>query len=395
MNPRNALLVPVLIALAAAAAEARGGVEAMLRRASKAEVVEAAEIYGKVVPMIRSNLYAEKRVAKTIEDLLEKAERTGPVELQKALAAMLAGMDHERSGAYVSAHALAREALITATRHGEFGAVPVAARVLTTYARGRQRGLAAKMMADYADGLLTLTSEDRTPETTAKGVEKLEVAFAVCVEQKWMEMATVVGTELAAAHLAAKKPGLARAVLERAATVRIGSYVDRETLILWDAAVERRLADAPPEALAPMERVREQLKRTKPADGGAGGAGEPGADAGEDPTTELGKAWRRLRRNGSVVRAKRGSISLTVELAYPREKQEETVQHRVGCRFKRFGDVALAIHGMAVALEQVNRKAPADGLPGGGPVRSRFKAWTLLAKGETWAFCKDGQVRIR
>jgi hypothetical protein len=394
-----ASIAVIVIGLTPSLADARGGAEAMLREASKLEGVEAAAIYGRVVPMIRGNLYAEKRVADAIEKLLEKADRSGQAgaaHLQKVLAALLVGMDHARSGAYISAHALAREALITATRYGEFEAVPVASKVLTKYSRGRSRGLAAKMMADYGAGLSALTAAEKTPETTAAGIKRLDAALTVCVKQKWYEMATTIATELAVAHLAEKQPDLARDALARAATAGVGSYPERDILLKWDGAAKRRLKDAPVETLAPISKALAGLKgMSAAAAGGAGGAGAPGLDAGEDPATDLGKAWRRLKKKGAVVTVKRGSISLTIQLAYLKAKPEETWQHRTGCRFKRIGDVVLAFHGMAVALEKITLKQPEDGVPGNSSVRNRWKPWTLLAKGETWTFGKDGQVLVR
>ena len=122
--------------------------------------------------------------------------------------------------------------------------------------------------------------------------------------------------------------------------------------------------------------------------------GGAGADAGEDTTTELGAAWPRLRKSSPVVTVKRESDALTIHLSYTKQP-DETWRHRSGCRFKRSGDLVLAFHGMAVAFESLELSEPRLGLPGGSPVRSRWKAWTLLAKGETWVFGKDGQVQVR
>lgn len=384
---------------AATSADARESAAAMLRRAAKLEGVEAAQLLGKATRIVHKagDLQVEKRAAEAIADLLGKAGRSnepGAAGSQDLLVVVLSEMDAQHSGAYVSAHALAREALITATRSGGFGAVPVAAKVLKTYAKGRHRGLSAKMMDDYAAGLAVLIEPDRDEKATAGALKRLDAALSVCVEQKWYEMATVIGTELAAAHLAVEQPDLAKDALARAASASAGPTLDPQVIHAWDSAVRLRLDGASDEVLAPFLEVRDLLRGMGAMPGGAGGAGAPGLAAGEDPTTELAAAWRKLKRGSPVVTVKRGGTDLTIHLAYV-DKSDESGEYQAGTRFQRIGDVVLVFHGQAVALEDLEFKLPRNGLPGSSPVRSRWKAWTLLAEGETWSVSKKGRVSVR
>ena len=109
----GALAAIVLAAsLSASSATAKGNLDGLLEQAAKLEGEAAAKALGKIVPGTKGDLAAERKVADAIERFLEESARAGSAaDLQKSIVAVLSGLDAKRSGAFVSAHALAREVL--------------------------------------------------------------------------------------------------------------------------------------------------------------------------------------------------------------------------------------------------------------------------------------------
>jgi len=182
--------------------------------------------------------------------------------------------------------------------------------------------------------------------------------------------------------------------LERAARANIDAYPDRDVLQKWDVAVKKRLPDAPAEVLEVMKKATASLQRGGAAAGAAGGVGGRGANANEDPTTELGRAWRRMKKTAPILTVKRDATIFDVRLAYTKQGDVKLPQ-KAGARSEKIGNLHVAFHGRSVALLEATLKMPEVGIRGGSSVRYRFCAWTLLAKGEVWSVGKDGAVRVR
>ncbi len=388
-------IVVLLIGLAAPAASAKETVDAMLARASKLEGEAAAKTLGKIARKFQGDLAAEKKIATEIERVLMKADTPdGAVLLSKMLVALMGELDATRSGAYVSAHALAREALITATRSGEFLAVPAAAKVLKTYAKGRNRGLSALSMRIFSQALEAREKADGDRKKLFSAGVNLEVALSHFTDNQWFEMATIAATEVAAVHLATDMPELAVEAIERAAASPVTPSPDQQVVFNWDNTLRRRIPDISPALRAPVKALLAKLQGQGPVSGGRGGKAKPGVGEGEDPATDLGRAWRRMKGRAPILTVRRKETTLVGHLEYVRAK-DPSWPIRVGQRFVEIGDVLVSLHGMAIALEGMDLRKPGSAPGGSSPIRNRFRAWTLLGEDEVWSVGKDGLVRVR
>ncbi len=382
----------VIAAIGPVGAKERAGVDALLVEAAELtgqdKILDAARTYGKAARLAQrhEDLEEEARAGRALGRFL--SEVRPPHSWSEAMSAVIQALDARHAGAYVSAHALAREVLLRSSRTGDRTGVPVAAEALSEFAKGKRRGKAAQALAAYGDGLLLLDTEGADDERRAKVAAALEGALAACVEERWTETACMVGTELAVLRLATGDATGARDALARAAEAveDAGGYPDSQVLILWSNAVRARLADAPEDVLAP------HLEALKPLHGGRSEPGGAGRNAGSDPC-RLGRLWKRFGARKTLVTVARGGSDHVVRLGYVRGHEVER-SFRTGHRYLVVDGIILGFHGHAVTLERIDLSV-VPGASSGGPCRTGLCAWYLLADGETWSLRKDGEVRIQ
>jgi len=324
-------------------------------------------------------------------DELAQAQKRGDlVEIQKivrktrannagALHELMMTLDAGRSRAFVSAHVIARNLLLDATRSGEKKFVGDAAQVIAKHVKGKGVGKCAKAMKYYADGM-TDTDAD-------KALFALSKAHKVFCDEGWVVLAIHTGVEIAARS---QDAAAGAAAIEKLFPLypRDADYNLRQ---VFRALVEARLAGASKEVRAACDKV---LATEKPggsvsAAGGKGGKGGSGGGL-----SKVGNAIGRYPKKKSLVTAKRTRGGFDIREGFDkRYRHTQALKH--GLAFHDDGGVTLGFWGYAVGLGMLDPSG-LNGQPGGssaGP--RRHLAYYFLARGETWGFNKTGVVSIK
>ncbi len=366
--------------------------------AKKGDVLEAAAGFGKAAAAAQSHgdLQSEADVADGLAEFLNRfpplrTRRAAPPTTAGAtsdetkdapdqLAAVLAIMeqlDHGHLGAYVSTQALARFVVESAVRTGEPRGLRAAADALEKQAKIRKSGRGVRTLAVIAATML------EGPEAAP-----LEESFEVCRKAGWGHLAFVVAVETAARHVVKGEADAARQILDSAVKGVVSSAQNEAALrqrvrFLADA----RLRDAPEDVRGVLEPLR-----AGGSVGLAGGAGGAGASGGRS-LSAVGNAWPKLTKSKPFVTVKRSGDTAIVRQSFQKKFSEE-VELDFGEHVQNSGGVALWFCGRDVSLCMVDESGR-NGMPGGSSSKSSWRAWYLLADGETWGVSKSGAVTIK
>ncbi|MCI0342077.1 MAG: hypothetical protein L0216_13200 [Planctomycetales bacterium] len=395
---RIAWLAGLALCGTASPAEAQESVRGLLAEAESQvaakEFLEAAGTYGRAVAIAQSgaDLLAEQEAAEKLEGFLGRAPARPrafpgamvdgkPLLESDLLAAILKPLDPKRSGAFVSAHALALAILLQATADGERGRVPDAARALASHAAARESGRCAKTVALYAEGLEAAGKGDG-----ARAVAALAKALEAFVKHGFADLAVPAGTELAALRLASgDAPGAAAAL--SATAKALDERTDPHVAGIWRRLVASRLKGAPPAVLAPYERAMEPFSKggTVSAAGGAGGRGGDSRNL----VSAIGHALPGWPAEKPLLAVKRAGGGFEVRLAFD-PTHNHTQPFKAGLQWHAHGGVTLGFHGFSVGLRMVDPMGT-RGQPGGSsapppPARAFYR----LAEGEVYNLTRRG-----
>ena len=372
----------------------RSAVDEFLARAERAadEPEKAATFYGQAVAAAQTlkDLLLERKAADALEAWFAKVEprtdvrRSTRPRAREVLAEVMAALDPKRSGAMVSAHALAAEVLADSVALGDGAHVEDAAKVLTAHAGSPKPGAAAAALARWAEGMAAEAHND-----AAKADAALEAAAKTLAANGWLAQAASAATELAALRLAAQDDAKAAQALAIAAAA-VRDDTDAAVIDAWILVAKGRLLGASPAALEPLTKVA-SVKRPAGA-AMKGGRGGNGARGGGGDVSSLGRLWSRLGPDKPVVSVTRDKTGLTIRPTYRTEAV--TLAVRDGQRtWEDEGGVTLLLAGPAVTFAMIDLSG-LEAQPGDVPVPSRVRAFYLLAEGETWTVTKAGTVTV-
>ena len=323
-------------------------------------------------------------------DELAQAQKRGDlVEIQKivrktrannaaALHELMMTLDAGRSRAFVSAHIIARNLLLDATRTGEQKFVGDAARVIAKHVKGKGVGKCAKAVKFYADGM--------TDTDTDKALFALSKAHRVFCDEGWAVLAMHTGVEIATRS---QDAAAGAAAIEKLFPL-FPEDADYNLRQVFRALVEARLAGTSNEVRTACDKV---LATKKPG-GSVSAAGGAGGKGGFVATSKVGKALGRYPKKKSLVTAKRTRGGFDIREGFDkRYRHTQALKH--GLVFHDDGGVTLGFWGYAVGLGMVDPSGR-NGQPGGSSVGpGRHLAYYFLARGETWGFNKTGVVTIK
>jgi hypothetical protein len=303
---------------------------------------------------------------------------------ERAILNLIEVLPADRGQAFVSAHALAGHLLLMATRNQDRRFVEKAAKVLSRYARGRHHGRCAEAMDRYAKGLVALHAGD-----DAKAAKELTAALAVMAEEGWTDLAIHAGTECAATWLRMGEAGRATKAMSDVAGTFEGKKI-ASLVNTWRKLIAARLADAPPEVVAPLEKANEPF-RSGQSVGAAGGAGGRGGHAGM--ISKIGEALPRLPAKKPMLTVARTEEGFVWRQLYDRSF-ERTVKPKPLLHHTEEGGVTLSFFDQAVALCMVDPEGR-RGQPGEGSEPHSLRPFYHLARGETFGVTKQGVVTIK
>jgi hypothetical protein len=290
-------------------------------------------------------------------------------------------LDPKRHGAFVSAHAIASGLLADAASLGDDAQVEESCAVLAAFAGTPKSGRAAASLAQWAEGMRAARAGD-----AAKAESSLDAAARAFAANGWLAQATAAATELAALRWARKAESGTDDALGIAASI-VTADSDAGVVREWIQAVGRRLAGAPPPALASFEKATAPFAGTASA-GAAGGKGGAGGSPGGD-VSELGKIFPKHGADKALAKATRTKDGFVVLTAYRKESSEPQPLGRGERPWDDGGGITLSLAGPSVALRMLDLQGTAGG-PGERTRASRVRALYLLAVGETWAVAKSG-----
>jgi len=388
MGTRALTLVGAILLASTVALSARNSAEGDCRKAaslvSDGKLAKGGEIYGKVLAGLqkKGDLLGEQDAAKS---LLTAYGKNLDTSVTPALAALMAKLDARRSGAFVSAHALAGRLVLAATASGDREHVPAAAKVLKTHARRKNTGVGAAAMAAYGNGLERIAKGEDDA-----GVVALSEAFKVLVGQGWADAAIHAGVELAAAHVRLGKPRAATDTLKGVESL-FPEVGDSQLASTLRKLLARHLPDAGEEVLAPATRAMALHGRGASA-GAAGGRGGRGGVAGGIDQSKVGAAMPRFPKSKPLVTAKRTEIDFEIREGFDPAFSAvmpwtDMVKHHDD------GGVTLSFFRGTVALAMIDPEGT-KGQPGERTFPSPFRAFYYVGKGETWGVTKTGVVTI-
>ena len=311
----------------------------------------------------------------TIQALANKFRARDAASLHKLMLAL----DPSESRAFISAHILARNLLLDATRTGNTKFVADAAKVVAEHAKGGKIGKCARAMKLYADGL-TLEDDDAALNVFSK-------AHDLFCAERWTYLAMHGAVEIASRS---RDEAAAVAAIEalmplypKGADASLG-YVLRDL-------IAARLAEAPKAVRAAADRVYAQNSGPRSVSA-AGGAGAKGGRAGQ--RSKVGEALDRYPRRKALVTVQRTKKGFEMRESFDK-KFRYTQKPKHGLVHKDNGGVTVGFWGSAVGLAMVDatgrRGQPGESSAGPAPHR----AFYFLARKEKWSFDRMGRVTIK
>lgn len=340
------------------------------------------------------SLEAQSDVHELLDDLLADASLPRPASdgettdrrggLQYVLGLCLEELDGGVAGAFVAPSALARGLLYTATISGDSTGVAAAAEVAADFAKARDTGLAADVLADYAAGALLVSRGE-----FAAATDPLGAAFQSAGEHGWSDLRFHAGMELVVARLSAGDEEAATAAMKTVSEHIVPGIPNS----VRNAAIRfrtTRLADAPESVRQPLSDAIEALGGASV--GASGGAGGAGGLAGGG-LAEVGKLLPKLRRKKPLAEVERVEEGFEIRFGWDlRDAVPQPLQD--GYKYASKGGLALGFAGHGVALVMVDPTGK-NGMPGESSELPLDAPLYLLAPGETWSVDKAGVVRIK
>jgi len=326
-----------------------------------------------------NDLLLEQEVAEKLDRPLSRMEPA-------AVAALLKCLDPARSGAFVSAHAIATDLLLAATARADYAQVDAAAAVLAKHEKSPNPGKCPPFVTRYAEGLKALAAKK---EKDAAAV--LDKALDGFVKNGWLDLATSAGTELAAVRLRLGDEAGAAAAIGAVASA-CGEGTDPALLREWRSLVEKRLRGAPPAVLTAYEKAIAPIAGGSSA-GAAGGAGGAGASAGAPAKSKVGAAWESLDSKKPFVTVARTKAGFRVREGFDAKFVADRPP-APGLGYQVDGGVTMAFAGNAVALRMIDPTGR-RGQPGESSEPST-SGWAFyrLAEGESYGLAKSGVVSV-
>lgn len=298
-----------------------------------------------------------------------------------ALHALMMKLDAGRSGAFVSAHIIARNLLLDATRTGDSTYVADAAMVIGVHAKKKNISKCATAMKHYADAL---TAENAEAATAAMGK-----ALYIMRSEGWTYLTMHAAVEFAARTRDGKK---AAAAIEKVADL-FPPDADPSLRSVFRGLVEKRLADAPKEVSDACAHVMapHQGGMSASAAGGKGGKGGAGGAGG---LAKVGDALPRYSSRKPLVTIKRTPDGFEMREGFDKSYRH-TQKRKHGIKYHNDGGVTIGFWGNAVALKMLDPSG-LNGPPGESSAAPRaYLAYYFLARKETWGFTKTGVVVIK
>lgn len=371
----------------------RGPLDAAKLLAQKGDAAGAAAEFGAVLASAQAagDLALEDQAAEAFAALVDAAP-ADPVASSKEtrsgtsraalLMIVLRKLDKSRSGAFVAAPSLARHVLQSATRTGDTTLVAEAAAVVRAHASRPGSGVAAPVVAKFAEGMKA-AAEGKFDAATAP----LEAAAGAAAKAGWWDLATCAATEAAAAWTKLGSAEQAVAIVQSTADA-LGPACDPRLVARWKGVIDGRVPGGA--ASAPAAVCSEKLAKASYA-GNEAGPGAPGADAGS-PGTALALALPKLAKSKPFVSATWTAAGFDVRcVAAPDARPKAPVTQ--GVRYVVEGCVTLGFRGRAVALCAVDLHGGRNGARGRDS-HSPASAVYLVAEGETWSVSKEGVVTL-
>jgi hypothetical protein len=388
----------LLGAAGARVAQAKDPAQDALKEASQAaaakDVAKAADAYGRAFALLQKahDLVGESLAADTLEDWFDglsddapaaaPGSKPAPPPTTQALFGLMRALDPKRSGAFLSAHALATEILRDAVRRGDLSLVDDAAAVLVARGALPKAGKACAALAHLAEGMRAEKAGDAAAAETGLFAAANEFA-----DHAWLAHAAAASTELAALRWRTRQDaaGVAAALKIPLALLDEGS--DVSVVKDWRDDVEARLAGAPPAATDAFRTATDALAARK-TPSSAGGRG--GRDGGL--VSEVGKHLARAPKDKPFVSVTRKREGFVVKPAWQKDPTLP-LRFRGGELHWDAGGVTLGFADRAVALCIVDPEGT-QGQPGERSRPLRVRAFYLLAAGETWQVSEAGGVAV-
>ncbi|MHC4960104.1 MAG: hypothetical protein ACYTGN_17235 [Planctomycetota bacterium] len=291
-----------------------------------------------------------------------------------ALHALMRDLDPRRSGAFVSAHILARNLVLDATRTGDMRFVADARTVMAAHGG---TGRCARTMALYADALV---SEPR------EAAFLLDKALATMRAEAWTYLSMHAAVELAATRI---RLGDAAAAARAIASIEevYPKGADRMLRPVLQRLYGARLEGAPHAVAKAYERV------VAPHAGGLRGlrAGGPGGRVRDRRPGRVAVALPGFPADRPLVTVRRTAAGFVLREAFDAEFAH-TQKPRDGLWYHADGGVTLGFWGHAVGVACVGGERQPSPKYKGPPAH---RAYYFLARDETWGFDKRGNVVIR
>ncbi len=298
----------------------------------------------------------------------------------KCLKLLMMKLDPKTTSGVCSAGQVAHALLFHASRTGDATHVAQAVEVVAAYAK-LKTGRHAKSMGDYATGMDLIAAGK-----AAEACRSLSAALGVAKSEGWSYTAVHIGTELAAAHLAAGAESEAKQALATTKTA-LDETKDRAVFQIWQSMVKTRLPDAPETVLAPFEASAEDF-------GGAGMAGAAGGRGGT-PSSEskVGGAWKKLSKKKPFVSVLRTGSGFRMTESFDKHFEKEK-EFATGVKHVDDGGITVAYFDRGVALVMLDLRGNM-GQPGEASEPGPFQFFTPLAEGETWGITKAGTIIVK
>ncbi len=324
-----------------------------------------------------NDLLLEQRVAETLSSVGFGA---APPD---ALSALLKPLDPRRGGAFVSAHGVAIEIILAATRRGDTTGVSEAAAALAAFSKTAKSGQCAAAAALHAQAMKSVAEKK-----DKDAVRLLGQALAAYAKHGWTDLEIIAGTELSAVALRLGDSAQARSALEIVAS-EFGESIDPRLAREWRNLARARLAGAPADVLAPLESALARIPKTTSA-GAAGGTGGPARAPGD--LSKVGRALTDRKAPAMLVTASRGREGFAIREGFDKSFAA-TKEPRHGETYHADGGITLSFVGRSVALAMVDPVGN-RGQPGEGSSPSLRFARYPLAEGESYILAKTGVVTI-
>jgi hypothetical protein len=394
MFGRALLLVPLLFP-AVPGASVKDHVEAAKALHEKKDLRGALDRLADAIVLAHKtgDLLGEGEAAQVLDDLAREFPEVGPGKggasapqgpphRREAMGLLMERLDPKRSGAFVSANALARNLVLLSTEHGDDLHRDKAEDVLMAWEKAGKTGEIAGFYTEWTITISSMNSLGPIGRGNTDGFVRLRHQILKAVSHGWANEVTHAVTELAAFYVTFADPldGLDAMKQGEAACKESG---DAAVVGRWQKAVKGTLDGAPEKLLEPLRRV---VGKFEPTPAGAGGAGRPVAPTG------LGLAFAKIKDKAPLVKVTRTDAGFDVVPAW-NPKGKLKMPYGPGVRYLEADGLILLFEGKSVGLHAVDLEGRLA-KPGDGSADLSFRSPYVLVRGESWTLRKDGSVGV-